>query len=284
MLSMPASTKAKIVPLTVAQVRAWAAAVQCETDQQRDYSLTHPAGGKVIALSQPRFCAVCGTDISHLKWSAKYCGAAHRNVAMRAYRGAATAKRHNPRLLRPVRAMILTQAGLGLRISELEGLRVQDVDFLRREVHVRVQLNRRRKLVDLKTKNSAGVVPLPERVAGVLAGQIRDFPPLADGVIFRQPNGALWNDGSQWAEYHRAAVAAGLPDGTSSHDLRHHYASVLLQRGESVAVVAERIRDTKEMVLSTYGHLMPNQEDRTRRAIDDAWTEDEDAVDGAAES
>ena len=28
------------------------------------------------------------------------------------------------------------------------------------------------------------------------------------------------------------------------------------------------------LVLKTYGHLMPDSEDRTRRAIDDAWTSD----------
>jgi site-specific recombinase XerD len=31
-----------------------------------------------------------------------------------------------------------------------------------------------------------------------------------------------------------AAKSAGLPAGVTSHDLRHHYASVLLAAGESV--------------------------------------------------
>jgi len=42
----------------------------------------------------------------------------------------------------------------------------------------------------------------------------------------------------------------------------------LLDAGESVITVAERIGDTPEMVLKVYGHVMPNTEDRTRRAID----------------
>jgi len=46
--------------------------------------------------------------------------------------------------------------------------------------------------------------------------------------------------------------------------LRHHYVSVLLDAGESVITVAERIGDTPEMVLKVYGHVMPNTEDRTR--------------------
>jgi integrase len=57
-------------------------------------------------------------------------------------------------------------------------------------------------------------------------------------------------------------------------DLRHHYASVLLEAGESVVAVAERLgHENATLVLKTYGHLMPDSEDRTRRAIDDAWSD-----------
>jgi len=69
-----------------------------------------------------------------------------------------------------------------------------------------------------------------------------------------------------------AVACAGLPSATTSHDLRHHYASVLLQ-GKSVVAVAERLgQHNASLVLSTYGHLMPDSEDRTRRAVDTAWS------------
>ena len=56
-----------------------------------------------------------------------------------------------------------------------------------------------------------------------------------------------------------------------------HYASVLLAAGESVVAVAERLgHENATLVLKTYGHLMPDSEDRTRRAVDEAW----DAMDG----
>jgi integrase len=71
----------------------------------------------------------------------------------------------------------------------------------------------------------------------------------------------------------RSAVAdAGLPEGTTSHDLRHHYASVLLTAGESVIAVAERLgHENATLVLTTYGHLLPDAGERTRRAVDSAW-------------
>jgi integrase len=70
----------------------------------------------------------------------------------------------------------------------------------------------------------------------------------------------------------KAVVRAKLPADTGTHALRHHYASVLLAAGESVVAVAERLgHDDAALVLSTYGHLMPGSEDKTRRAVDAAW-------------
>jgi hypothetical protein len=49
---------------------------------------------------------------------------------------------------------------------------------------------------------------------------------------------------------------------------------VLLAQGESVVAVAEGLgHHNAALVLSTYGHLMPDSEDRTRRAIDSAWSQ-----------
>ena len=52
-----------------------------------------------------------------------------------------------------------------------------------------------------------------------------------------------------------------------------HYASVLLAAGESVVAVAERLgHENATLVLKTYGHLMPDSEDRKGRTIDTAWS------------
>jgi integrase len=191
-----------------------------------------------------------------------------------------------------VRAMILTQAGLGLRISELIALRKADVDFLRREVHITEQLDRSGKRAPLKTSRSRRDVPLPVVTSEVLARHIEQHPPGESGLIFTQviepyrADGApnrnylrqdliredfTWSSRTAARAYRKAAQAAGLPDTISSHDLRHHYASVLLDAGESVHAVAERLGDTAEMVLRIYGHVMPDREDTTRKAVDAAW-------------
>lgn len=173
------------------------------------------------------------------------------------------------------RAMVLAQAGLGLRIGELLALRVEDVDFLRRTVHVRTQLAPGAKVrSDPKTPRSIRLLPLPQVVADALAAHLAEFPPGDDGSIFTTRFGTPYRHDYYGTRIFQAAVAAAaLPAGTTSHDLRHHYASVLLAAGESVVAVAERLgHENANLVLSTYGHLMPDSEERTRAAVDGAWS------------
>ena len=172
--------------------------------------------------------------------------------------------------------MVIAQAGLGLRVAELLALRVQDVDFLRRTVRVEWQTKPRREAAHVpKTPRSRRTVPLPGVVAEALASHLAEFPAADDGSLFTTPSGMLYRHEHYGARVFAPAVRrAGLPIGTTSHHLRHHFASVLLAAGESVVAVAERLgHENATLVLKTYGHLMPDSEDRTRRAIDAAWTD-----------
>jgi integrase len=74
--------------------------------------------------------------------------------------------------------------------------------------------------------------------------------------------------------YHvgKAVRAEKLPAGTTFHALRHAYASTLIDAGESVAVVAERLGDTPAEVLATYVHLFAAAPGRTREIISGALT------------
>jgi integrase len=86
------------------------------------------------------------------------------------------------------RAMVITQAGLGLRVAELLALRVQDVYFLRRTVRVEFQTTPDGKYrVPPKTPRSRRVLPLPEVIGKALAAHIAEFPPTGDGSLFTTP-------------------------------------------------------------------------------------------------
>jgi integrase len=173
------------------------------------------------------------------------------------------------------RAMIVTQAGLGLRVGELLGLRVQDVNFLGRTVRIEYQRDRlTQDLIAPKTPRSRRTIPLPQIVADALAAHLVTYPPAADGGIFTMEDGLPYKHN----HFHRdiikpAAQRAGLPAGTTSHDLRHHFCSLLLAAGESVVAVAEYLgHKDATLVLRTYGHVVQGRDDHMRRAIDLAWT------------
>lgn len=167
-----------------------------------------------------------------------------------------------------------TQAGLGLRISELLALRAVNVDFLRRTVRVEEQLLRDLSRGRLKTPKSRRTLPLPTMVAEGLAVHMAEYPPGEDGLLFATRFGKPYAHSYYGTQIFQVAVrAAGLPEGTSTNSLRHHYASILLAAGESVVAAAERLgHGSAHLVLSTYGHLMPDSEERTRQAVDSAWS------------
>ncbi|WP_226355155.1 site-specific integrase [Pseudonocardia sp. ICBG601] len=193
------------------------------------------------------------------------------------------------------RAMVLTQAGLGLRIGELLALRVQDVDFLRRTARVEHQIERdTRARVEPKTPRSRRTLPLPDMVAQALAEHLRQFDPAADGLLFHTASGLPidhdWYANKVFARTvarvrERIAEAtaearrtgkdapAALPTHVTTHDLRHHFASLLLASGSGPVAVAELLgHENATLVLTTYGHLMPGSEEVARKAIDAAWT------------
>lgn len=81
-----------------------------------------------------------------------------------------------------------------------------------------------------------------------------------------RPIGRTWFNRAIWRP---AVSAAGLPAGSHFHELRHFYASLLIEGGESVKVVQARLgHATADETLNTYAHLWPDTEDRSRAAVD----------------
>ncbi|MGH8973893.1 MAG: tyrosine-type recombinase/integrase [Acidimicrobiia bacterium] len=170
------------------------------------------------------------------------------------------------------RALVVATAGTGLRQGEAFGLTVTDVDFLRRTVHVRRQVKllagRPPFLAPPKTPSSLRAVPLPDVVLEALSEHVRRFPPVGE-QLFTDEDGRLLHRGRFNTMWRKAAAAAGVAKGTGFHDLRHFYASALIASGASVKVVQARLGHKSALeTLDTYGHLWPQDDDLTRRAID----------------
>ena len=167
------------------------------------------------------------------------------------------------------RALVAAGAGLGLRPGELFGLRVSDVNFLRKEVRVEQQVQPGLGVTAPKTDSSHRVVPLPTVVAVELAAHLAAHP--TKDLVFRNERGGPVDARNFWYIWIRVRTAAGVPR-ARIHDLRHFYASALIAAGRSPTEVAARLGHEKASItLDVYSHLWPTDTDGTRAAIDDAF-------------
>ncbi|MFI2311509.1 integrase [Streptomyces sp. CB00072] len=211
------------------------------------------------------------------------------------------------------KAIVDVGAGCGLRQGEVFGLAVDEVDFLGGTVHVVRQVKMvGSHLVFAPPKGGKlREVPLPEVVAHALARHITHRPPIEVTLPWKTPDGppvtatllfysrerkALNRNYSNMYLWKPALVSAGvIPERLPGerfkqsrehgmHALRHYYASVLLDAGENIRALSEYLGHSDPgFTLRTYTHLMPNSQDRARKAIDAAFgpAAEDDGDDGA---
>jgi integrase len=177
------------------------------------------------------------------------------------------------------RALVMLGACTGLRPGELFGLQLRHVDFLKRAVRVEQQVQQTSGVgvyvCPPKTERSHRTVPLPDTAAEALARHLQQWPATGpESFLFTGAEGGAIARTTFFDLYWRPAVRAiGLPKGTGMHALRHAYASMLIAAGESVKVVSERLGHTNAaMTLNVYSHLFPDSEERTRKAVDAAFS------------
>jgi integrase len=170
-------------------------------------------------------------------------------------------------------ALVVLMAGTGLRLGEALGLRLTDVDWLRHEVHVRGQLARSSHVFTEKTKTvgSRRTVPCPDHVLRMLSAHLREFGEGMGGGLWRAEEGGGFRHDMVQRAVTGAARRADM-EGRSAVDMRHHYASTLLAANVDVFKVAAALgHTTPRLVLTTYGHLVPDGGSQVRTAIEGAW-------------
>jgi integrase len=176
-------------------------------------------------------------------------------------------------------ALFEVAAQTGLRSGELRGMRVDRVDWLRRAYRVEEQLvyekGKGMSFDDVKTGAGRRVIPLAQRTIDVLAAQVAAYPPPQRGpwagLVFAMPDGTpIGESTADWALKATCRYATVQP--RHLHELRHHYASVLIGGGENPKVVQKRMgHKDVTMTLRLYSHLFAEAEEQTRSVLDAAW-------------
>ncbi len=129
------------------------------------------------------------------------------------------------------RAILELAYGAGLRVSELAGLDVADVNCEEGLVQVRMGKGRKDRRVPLGPPGVAAVLALLESQGG---GAFRK------GALFLNPAGGRLGTRSIYTIVHRSGVKNGL-SGVHPHALRHSFATHLLQNGADIRSIQEML-------------------------------------------
>lgn len=205
------------------------------------------------------------------------------------------------------RAAVVVCAGVGLRQGECFGLKPADVDFLRKTIRVERQIQPAEgggtEVCPPKNKYSYRTIPVADVVLSEISAHMREFHRAGDEWLFCSPGGQalsrtsfndqVWRKAREAAAVRFRDLAAKEADKKQAaemsrlaaqliecgqHDLRHFFASALIRGGLNPKVVAERMGHADAaMTLNVYSHLWPDDEDRTRQAIEDVFKHDQPA-------
>jgi integrase len=173
------------------------------------------------------------------------------------------------------RPLLLTAIFTGLRASELRGLRWDDVDLKRGELHVRQRADRYGKIGRPKSEAGERAVPLPPMLVAALRQHRLASPRSELGLVFpNSRDGVDHRNTIVYNGFHPVQVAAGVVDRHGGakykglHALRHFYASWCINRHLDgglelpLKVVQARLGHASiQMTADTYGHLFPRGDD-----------------------
>ncbi|MGW1466602.1 tyrosine-type recombinase/integrase [Streptomyces sp. NPDC002308] len=199
------------------------------------------------------------------------------------------------------RIAVIVGLGCGLRQGEVFGLSPEDIDYERRLLHVRrqVQAIRGRLYFTLPKGKKVRSVDLPHSVAEELKRHIEAFSPVEVELPWAKPDGErkkfslllttsfgnavavnTWNTYTWKPALAKAGVIPPRAEGAKPwqwaaapkdgfHVLRHTYASIILEAGESVVTLARWLgHSSPAITLGYYAHFMPEAGSRGRGAID----------------
>jgi integrase/recombinase XerD len=159
---------------------------------------------------------------------------------------------HKPRGLRD-RAMLTLAYAAGLRVSELIGLRIGDVDTERGFVSALGKGSKRR-LVPL---GEVALLHLQEYL------RARSGKASASPLLFAGPSGRALTRQAFWKLIRRYARAAGIASDVHPHRLRHSFATHLLAGGANLRSVQTMLGHADITTTEIYTHV---QRDHVQRA------------------
>lgn len=165
------------------------------------------------------------------------------------------------------RVLVVAAGVVGLRWSELVGLRVRNVSFLARTITVSETISEvggRHAVAAAKSKSSGRTLSLPPFLVEEMAEHLRRYRPGVgqDDLVFTGPAGGTLRRSFGARVFNPAVVRAGLPSELTFHGLRHVATSFMVEDGEHPRVIQHRLgHATARLSMELYAHV-PEATDR----------------------
>lgn len=166
----------------------------------------------------------------------------------------------------------------GLRQGEALGLRRRDVRLAAPASVTVVQALARVNGADVmkapKSEKSRRSVPLPARAVRALRAHLEEqkVTGLRDGLVFTRPDGRPVSSRADWQDWQELLASLGLPR-YRVHDIRHGYATMLLERGADPRLVQDLMGWSTARMAEIYVHVRPVMHERARSMLDEALGE-----------
>lgn len=171
-------------------------------------------------------------------------------------------------------AFVTIAAGTGMRRGELLGLTMDRIALDFGTIRIDRQLSRSSRQGDPiwgppKTDSSTRTIPVGAVVIDGIRRHVRAFGQHESGLLFTTDTGAFLGASTLHGSWQRAARRIGSD--ATPHDLRHYFASVQIRGGQSIKVLQALLGHKSAVeTWDTYGHLMGDEDDRSRAVIDAA--------------
>jgi integrase len=156
----------------------------------------------------------------------------------------------------------------GMRLGELLALRWSDLDWTSQTIRVSRSVWHGQ-FQEPKTRNSVRTIGMSDRLMAMLMDRMLNAPASPDDLVFCTERGGLLDPANL---RHRvcgpALTAAGLRK-IRIHDLRHTFASLLINQGENLKYVQQQLGHASiTTTVDRYGHLMPDAHVGAGRRLD----------------
>jgi integrase len=154
------------------------------------------------------------------------------------------------------KTLFMTAMMTGARQGELFGLKWSDFDWYANQVRINRTFNHRR-FYEPKTRTSKRKIDLPPQLVIELKNWKLASPKSHFDLVFPNEEGKPLSPINMVRRKFKPALRqAGVPR-VRLHDLRHTYASLLIEQGEHPKYIQTQMGHTSiKVTMDTYGHLM----------------------------